>query len=88
MRPITTSAASHRIAVTTKRPSPPIAQRWKNAAEAVRAFGPGGRHHPTHDALVAELRADLRARSPITVLVKGSRSMGMESVVQALGGRC
>ena len=58
------------------------------AAEAVRAFGPGGRHHPSHDALVAELRADLRARSPITVLVKGSRSMGMESVVQALGGRC
>lgn len=58
------------------------------AAEAVRAFGPGGRHHPSHDALVDELRADLRARSPITVLVKGSRSMGMESVVQALGGRC
>ena len=60
------------------------------SAEAVRAFGPGGRHHPSHDALVAELRADLdlRAESPITVLVKGSRSMGMESVVQALGGRC
>ena len=58
------------------------------AAEAVRAFGPGGRHHPSHDALVTELRADLRARSPITVLVKGSRSMGMESVAQALGGRC
>ena len=58
------------------------------AAEAVRAFGPGGRHHPSHDALVTELRADLRARSPVTVLVKGSRSMGMESVVKALGGRC
>ena len=58
------------------------------AAEAVRAFGPGGRHHPSHDALVTELRADLQARSPVTVLVKGSRSMGMESVVKALGGRC
>ena len=58
------------------------------AAEAVRAFGPGGRHHPSHDALVAGLRADLRTKSPITVLVKGSRSMGMESVVRALGGRC
>ncbi len=58
------------------------------AAEAVHAFGPGGRHHPSHDALVAELRADLGERSPITVLVKGSRSIGMERVVQALGGRC
>ena len=58
------------------------------AAEAVHAFGSGGRHHPSPGALVAELRADLRARSPITVLVKGSRSMGMERVVQALGGRC
>ena len=58
------------------------------ADDAVRAFGPGGRHHPSYDALVAELRADLRARSPVTLLVKGSRSMGMENVVQALVGRC
>ena len=60
------------------------------SAEAVRAFGQGGRHHPSHDALVAELRADLglRSGSPITVLVKGSRSMGMEGVVQALGEQC
>ena len=58
------------------------------AAEAVDAFGSGGRHHPSHDALVTDLRSDLRARSPITALVKGSRSMGMECVVQALADRC
>lgn len=58
------------------------------AAEAVAEFGSEGRHHPSHDALVAELRTDLRARSPVTALVKGSRSMGMECVVQALADRC
>ena len=58
------------------------------AAEAVHEFGPGGRHHRSHDALVTDLRADLRESSPVTALVKGSRSMGMESVVQALGPRC
>ena len=58
------------------------------AAEAVRAFGPGGRGYPSHDALTAELRADLGERSPITLLVKGSRSTAMERVVQALDRRC
>ena len=58
------------------------------AAEAVDAFGPGGRHHASRDALVADLRAELAACSPVTALVKGSRSMGMESVVRALGDRC
>ena len=58
------------------------------AAEAAAGFGPEGRRHPSHDALVAELRTDLRARSPVTALVKGSRSMGMECVVQALADRC
>ena len=58
------------------------------AAEAVAAFGSGGRRHPSRGALVDELAADLRARPPVTVLVKGSRSMRMECVVQALAGRC
>ena len=58
------------------------------AAEAVETFGPGGRHHPSHDALVTDLRADLEASAPVTALVKGSRSMRMESVVQALSGQC
>ena len=58
------------------------------AAEAAAEFGPEGRRHRSHDALVAELRADLRGRSPVTALVKGSRSMGMERVVQALAERC
>ena len=58
------------------------------AAEAAAGFGPEGRHHPSHDALIAELRTDLRGRSPVTALVKGSRSMGMERVVQALADRC
>lgn len=58
------------------------------AAEAVRAFGPEGRRHASHDALAAELRADLRGRSPVTILVKGSRSMAMERVARALDDRC
>ena len=57
-------------------------------AEAVAEFGPQGRHHRSHDALVAELRTDLRGRSPVTALVKGSRSMEMERVVQALADPC
>lgn len=54
------------------------------AAEAAAAFGPQGRHHPSRAELVARLRDDLRERSPVTVLVKGSRSMGMERVVREL----
>ncbi|MBX3725729.1 MAG: UDP-N-acetylmuramoyl-tripeptide--D-alanyl-D-alanine ligase [Xanthomonadales bacterium] len=52
--------------------------------EASAAFGAGGRHHETLEALVASLQAALHAG--VVCLVKGSRSAGMERVVAALRG--
>lgn len=55
--------------------------------EASAAFGVGGGHHESLDALVASLRAALHPG--VVCLVKGSRSAGMEQVVAALRGfRC
>lgn len=51
---------------------------------AVLAFGPGAEHFTTVEALTTALRAALPAAGPVTLLVKGSRSMGMERVVHAL----
>jgi UDP-N-acetylmuramoyl-tripeptide--D-alanyl-D-alanine ligase len=51
------------------------------SAEAARAFGPGARHFSDVPALIAA-RDDLPAAA--SVLVKGSRFMAMERVVQAL----
>ncbi len=50
------------------------------------AFGKGAAHFPDQGALIAALRADLAALAPapVTVLVKGSRSMRMEYVVDAI----
>ena len=45
-------------------------------------FGDGGLWFATRDELTEFLRASLDGKS--NVLVKGSRSMGMESVVDAL----
>ena len=46
------------------------------------SFGEGAHHHASMDALVASLGESLEPHT--TVLVKGSRSMGMERVVAAL----
>jgi UDP-N-acetylmuramoyl-tripeptide--D-alanyl-D-alanine ligase len=50
--------------------------------EAVASFGAGARHFETIETLVATLRSGPDPRA--TVLVKGSRFMRMERVVQAL----
>jgi len=48
----------------------------------VEAFGKDGRWFESHEALSRALRSELK--SGVTVLVKGSRSMRMERVVEAL----
>jgi len=50
--------------------------------DAVRAFGPDAMHFADVDSLVAALRSSLLTNA--TLLVKGSRFMQMERVVQAL----
>ncbi len=54
------------------------------AAETVAAFGAGARHFATAEELTDELLTHLRP--DVTVLVKGSRFMRMERVVDKLSG--
>ena len=56
----------------------------ESCAHAAAAFGHGARHYADIDALLADLETDLAP--DLTVLVKGSRFMRMERVVQALTG--
>jgi UDP-N-acetylmuramoyl-tripeptide--D-alanyl-D-alanine ligase len=54
------------------------------SSACVAAFGEGARHFPTLEALISAAQSELRPRT--TMLVKGSRFMRMERVVQALAG--
>ena len=53
------------------------------AGLAAEGFGAGARRFPSHQALIEALRQEASA-APATLLVKGSRSMTMERVVEAL----
>jgi UDP-N-acetylmuramoyl-tripeptide--D-alanyl-D-alanine ligase len=53
----------------------------EHSVHAARAFGAGGRHFPTVEALTAALEPELAPG--VTVLVKGSRFMRMERVLAA-----
>jgi len=54
------------------------------SSACVAAFGEGARHFATVEALISAAQAELRPST--TMLVKGSRFMRMERVVEALAG--
>jgi UDP-N-acetylmuramoyl-tripeptide--D-alanyl-D-alanine ligase len=54
----------------------------EQSARTAKAFGPGAQHYSSIEDLVADLRAALGP--DVAVLVKGSRFMRMERVVEAL----
>ncbi len=54
------------------------------AAETADAFGAGAEHFSDQGDLISALREALQPG--VTCLVKGSRSMGMEKVVEAVTG--
>jgi len=59
----------------------------EHSRRAVQSFGPSGVHCDSAEALVATLRQALAATAvKPTLLIKGSRSMRLERIVQALRG--
>ncbi len=54
----------------------------EQSAAAVEKFGNGGKHFNSHEALAASLRTELDEHS--VVLIKGSRRMQMERIVNAM----
>ena len=57
----------------------------EHSRRAVERFGPGGGHYDSAEALLQALRQALATTpAPPTVLIKGSRCMRLERIVQAL----
>ena len=54
----------------------------KLSAQAAKTFGENAQHFDNHDALIESLKPQLQKDT--TVLIKGSRGMKMEKVVEAL----
>ena len=54
----------------------------EHSAETARAFGRGARHYDRVEELITDVQSELAANA--TVLVKGSRFMKMERVVEAI----
>jgi UDP-N-acetylmuramoyl-tripeptide--D-alanyl-D-alanine ligase len=54
------------------------------AEATARAFGEGGRHFASREALAAALKAALASATGVRCLVKGSRGSAMEKVVEAV----
>lgn len=54
----------------------------ENTTHTATAFGKNAHHFPTHEALIQSLKPYVTKE--VTVLIKGSRSMKMETVVNAL----
>jgi UDP-N-acetylmuramoyl-tripeptide--D-alanyl-D-alanine ligase len=54
----------------------------EQSALTAKAFGSGARHYDSIEELIADLRG--RLGQDVTVLVKGSRFMKMERIVDAI----